>query len=261
MLKVGIMQPYLFPYIGYFQLINTVDEFIIYDNIQFTKKGWINRNRILVNGVDAYITLPLKKDSDYLDVKDRYLTDDWNTERNKMVNKIAESYRKAPQFSIVFPLIEMILMYSGKNLFDFILNSLKQINHFLDINTPLIISSSIDIDHELKAEKKVIAAMQTEMILFLIKKGLGFPEYWQGLSLQPESRRRQTSPYLPWAALWRYIGGQFAAMSRTCSHRLKAVTQCCAMPYGQPNMAHCKRSPSPFSADERILYRAGRLCR
>lgn len=157
MLKVGIMQPYLFPYIGYFQLINTVDEFIIYDNIQFTKKGWINRNRILVNGVDAYITLPLKKDSDYLDVKDRYLTDDWNTERNKMVNKIAESYRKAPQFSIVFPLIEMILMYSGKNLFDFILNSLKQINHFLDINTPLIISSSVDINHELKAEKKVIA--------------------------------------------------------------------------------------------------------
>jgi hypothetical protein len=60
-MKVAIMQPYLFPYIGYFQLMNAVDEFIIYDNIQFTKKGWINRNRILVNGVDAYITLTIKK--------------------------------------------------------------------------------------------------------------------------------------------------------------------------------------------------------
>ena len=53
------MQPYIFPYIGYFQLINAVDEFIVYDNIQFTKKGWINRNRILVNGSDSIFTLPL----------------------------------------------------------------------------------------------------------------------------------------------------------------------------------------------------------
>lgn len=59
-MKIAIMQPYFLPYIGYFQLINAVDEFVIYDNIEFTKKGWINRNRILVNGRDAYITLPLK---------------------------------------------------------------------------------------------------------------------------------------------------------------------------------------------------------
>ena len=60
LMKVGIMQPYFFPYIGYFQLMNTVDEFVIYDNIKYTKKGWINRNRILVNGKDSYITIPLK---------------------------------------------------------------------------------------------------------------------------------------------------------------------------------------------------------
>ena len=66
MKSIGIMQAYFMPYIGYFQLIEAVDEFIIYDNIQYTKKGWINRNRILVNGTDQYITLPLKKDSDFL---------------------------------------------------------------------------------------------------------------------------------------------------------------------------------------------------
>ena len=59
--RVAIMQPYFLPYVGYFHLINSVDEFVIYDNIQYTKKGWINRNRILVNGNDKILTLPLKK--------------------------------------------------------------------------------------------------------------------------------------------------------------------------------------------------------
>jgi hypothetical protein len=156
-MKVAIMQPYLFPYIGYFQLMNAVDEFVIYDNIQFSKKGWINRNRILVNGTDAYITLPLKKDSDYLDVKNRYLSDDWNSERKKIINRISESYRKAPCFTTVFPIIEEIINYENKNLFQFISNSLKQINKYLDITTPLIVSSTVDVNHELKSEKKVIA--------------------------------------------------------------------------------------------------------
>lgn len=150
------MQPYLFPYIGYFQLINAVDEFIVYDNIQFTKKGWINRNRILVNGADAYITIPLKKDSDYLDIKDRYLSDDWEVERKKLLNRIKESYRKAPQFDLTIPLIEKIVMYEDRNLFQFIFHSLLEINSFLEIKTPLVISSKIPIDHSLKAEKKVI---------------------------------------------------------------------------------------------------------
>lgn len=151
------MQPYLFPYIGYFQLINAVDEFIVYDNIQFTKKGWINRNKILVNGTEAYITFPLKKDSDYLDVKDRFLSDDWEVERKKILNRICESYRKAPQFDLAIPLIERIVMYENRNLFQFIFNSIQQINSYLDINTPLIVSSSISIDHSLKSDKKVIA--------------------------------------------------------------------------------------------------------
>lgn len=151
------MQPYLFPYIGYYQLMNAVDEFVIYDNIQFSKKGWINRNRILVNGVDAYITLPLKKDSDYLDVKDRYLSDEWPTERKKLLNRITESYRKAPQFATVFPIIENIILSDEKNLFQFIFNSLTIIKEYLEIKTTLVVSSTIPIDHQLKAEKKVIA--------------------------------------------------------------------------------------------------------
>ena len=156
-MNLGIMQPYFFPYIGYFQLMNAVDEFVVYDNIEFTKKGWINRNRILVNGKDSFITLPLKKDSDYLDVRDRYLADSWLSERVKMLNRIKESYRKAPQFDSVYPVIEKCILYDESNLFKYILNSLKIVKAYIEIDTPLVISSTITIDDTLKSDKKVIA--------------------------------------------------------------------------------------------------------
>ncbi len=137
--------------------MNAVDEFVVYDNIQYTKKGWINRNRILVNGKDSYITLPLRKDSDYIDVKDRYLADTWNTERRKLLNKIMGAYRKAPYFDIMYPLLEHCILYEDNNLFGFLLNSLTVIKRYLEIETPFVISSTLAIDHALKADKKVIA--------------------------------------------------------------------------------------------------------
>lgn len=156
-MKVAIMQPYFFSYIGYFQLINAVDEFVIYDNIEFTKKGWINRNRILVNGTDAMISLPLKKDSDYLYVNERYLADSWEEEKKKMLNRIKESYRKAPHFKEAFAVIQECIMYDDRNLFKFILHSLKTLMQYLNIETNLVISSSVLIDHKLKSHEKVIA--------------------------------------------------------------------------------------------------------
>jgi hypothetical protein len=156
-MKVAIMQPYFFPYIGYFQLIQSVDTFIIYDNIQYTKKGWINRNRILTMGEPSHISLTLKKDSDYLDVKDRYLADIWKEEKMKMLNKIRSSYSKAPYFKEVYPIIESCILYEDSNLFNFILNSVKTICEYLDIKTSIEISSTINIDHALKGKEKVIA--------------------------------------------------------------------------------------------------------
>lgn len=156
-MKIAIMQPYFFPYIGYFQLINAVDEFVVYDNIKYTKKGWINRNRILVNGKDSYISLPLKKDSDHLDVRDRYLADSWSYEKDKMLNRIIESYRKAPHFDSVYPIIKKSILFEERNLFGFILNSLNLVREYLEIQTPLLASSTIPVDHGLKAEKKVVA--------------------------------------------------------------------------------------------------------
>ena len=148
------MQPYFLPYIGYWQLINAVDKFIIYDNIEYSKGGWFNRNRILVNGRDAYITISLKKDSDYLSVNQRLLADEFN--RQKLLNQIKGSYIKSPYYKDIFPLLEDIIMCQEKNLFDFLLYSIEKIVDLLHINTKLIVSSSLNINHSLKNTNKVL---------------------------------------------------------------------------------------------------------
>ncbi|HLO44639.1 MAG TPA: WbqC family protein [Leadbetterella sp.] len=160
MKKVAIMQPYFLPYIGYFQLINAVDEFIVYDNIQFSKKGWFHRNRFLQNGKDEYFTLPLRKDSDYLNVDQRQLSETWPAEREKILRKFRENYKKAPFFDLVFPEIEAICYFEDDNLFRFLLNSLRSVTKLLGIQTPFVISSSLSIDHTLRGQDKVIALCQ-----------------------------------------------------------------------------------------------------
>ncbi|OHB69699.1 MAG: hypothetical protein A2W23_10230, partial [Planctomycetes bacterium RBG_16_43_13] len=154
-MKIGIMQPYFFPYIGYFQLIQSVDQFIVYDNIKYTKKGWINRNRILQNGTDQMISLPLKSDSDYLNVCERELVTDFN--RNKLLNQVKAAYRSAPYFAQTFPLIEEVVRHSDANLFRFLRHSIVKTCEHLGITTEIKISSDIAIDHSLKNQEKVIA--------------------------------------------------------------------------------------------------------
>lgn len=150
------MQPYFLPYIGFFQLINAVDLFIIYDNIEYTKKGWINRNRILVNNKPEYISLPIKKASDFLNVKDRYLSDNWFKEKVKLKNKIKEAYRKAPNYHKTIQILDKIFDCKDINLFNFVYNSLEIICNHLNIETPLIVSSSINYDNSLKSQEKVL---------------------------------------------------------------------------------------------------------
>lgn len=153
--KIAIMQPYFLPYMGYWQLINAVDEFVIYDTIQYTKKGWINRNRFLLNGKDEMFTLPLKKDSDFLFVRDRELSSGF--ERDKLIRQLREAYRKAPYFTENFPVLEKIINCPEHNLFAYIENSIRIICDFLDIKTPLVKSSDIGTGHEnLKGQSKVI---------------------------------------------------------------------------------------------------------
>lgn len=154
-MKLGIMQPYFLPYIGYWQLINVVDEFVIYDNIQYTKKGWINKNRYLLNGKDAIFTVNLKKDSDYLNVNQRFISPEYK--RSKLIAVFSNAYNNAPMKKEILPIVESIINYEESNLFGYILNSITKICEHLNIDTKITVSSKIDIDHSLKAEQKVIA--------------------------------------------------------------------------------------------------------
>lgn len=154
-MKLAIMQPYFLPYIGYYQLIAAVDTFIVYDNIKYTKKGWINRNRFLLNGVDAYFTLPLKKDSDSLDVVERELTVEFD--RGKLLNQFKGAYARAPYFTKTFPLLEDIVRCEERNLFSYIHHSIVEMCAHLCINTEIRNSSEIAIDHRLKSQDKVLA--------------------------------------------------------------------------------------------------------
>jgi hypothetical protein len=157
-MQVAIMQPYFLPYIGYFQLIASVDQFIVYDNIKYTKKGWINRNRMLQNGSDVMFSLPLQKASDALDVVQRKLSADFN--REKLLNQFKGAYRKAPYFEQTIPLIEQIVRFEDNNLFAYLHYSIVQICKYLGITTDIRVSSTIDIDHALQSQEKVLALCQ-----------------------------------------------------------------------------------------------------
>ncbi|MFC2135031.1 WbqC family protein [Bacteroidota bacterium] len=156
-MKLGIMQPYFFPYIGYFQLINAVDKFVIYDNIKFSKRGWIQRNRILSEGKGILFSLPLKKDSDYLDINERKLADSFAEERKKILRKMENAYIHAPHYLTVFPIIEKCFLFNDTNLFNFIEFSIKEILRFLEIKTEILISSCINVDRKILGKKKVIS--------------------------------------------------------------------------------------------------------
>lgn len=157
MKKVAIMQPYFLPYIGYWQLISSVDEFVVYDNIQYTKKGWFNRNRILENGHDRLFTVPIKKGSDFLNVDERFLSDDVTKENNRTLRVIQTNYRGGPHYGEAYPLLEQCFLSTENNLFEYIYHSIKLINAYLGIHTKITISSHMPIDHNLKADKKVLA--------------------------------------------------------------------------------------------------------
>jgi hypothetical protein len=154
-MRLAIMQPYFFPYIGYFQLIAAADVFVVYDNIKYTKKGWINRNRMLQNGKDVMFSVPLKSDSDSLDVCERELAADFN--RDKLLNQIKGAYRRAPYFAQTLPLVEQIVRHEEPNLFRYLHNSIVKTCEHLEIKTEIKLSSDIAIDHTLQSQDKVLA--------------------------------------------------------------------------------------------------------
>ena len=154
MKKVGIMQPYIFPYLGYFQVLNAVDEYVIYDDVQFIKGGWINRNNILVNGQKILFTLGLEGASPNKLINEIKVGD---SDLQKLPKTLAQAYARAPQKAPVLDLVTRICNYGDHNLARFIGNSLHEIAAYLEIPTKLVYSSSLKKDTSLKGQDKVLA--------------------------------------------------------------------------------------------------------
>lgn len=209
-MKAGIMQPYFLPYIGFFQLLASVDQFIVYDNIKYTKKGWINRNRMLLNGTDALFSLPLKKGSDSLDIVERALAADFD--RTKLLNQFRGAYGRAPQFDQTYPVLERIVRHEDANLFHYIHHSIMQLCEHLGIKTEIRISSEIAIDHELKGQDKVLALCKAVGADIYINTIGGVELYskcdfrTQGIDLQfikarPFEYVQFEAPFVPWLSI------------------------------------------------------------
>lgn len=151
-MKLGIMQPYFFPYIGYFQLINSVDKFVIYDDVNYIKQGWINRNRILLNGKDHLFTLYLIGAGSFKLINEIEI----GNNKDKLLKTIFQAYSKAPFFKKNFPIIEDIFTFNDTNLGRFLENSIRCLCDCFHINTEILVSSKIDKQQKLEGQEKII---------------------------------------------------------------------------------------------------------
>ncbi len=154
-MKIGIMQPYLFPYIGYFQLVDAVDKFVILDDVSFINRGWINRNQILINGQAQMITVPLIEASQNKLISEIELVSDLKW-KEKLLKTITFNYKKSPYYNKVYALVESIILFDEPNLSKYIHNSLMQICNYLDIDTLIETTSSKYQNGHLKSAEKIL---------------------------------------------------------------------------------------------------------
>lgn len=155
-MKIAIMQPYLFPYIGYFQLMKYADVFVIYDDVQYINRGWVNRNRVLNNGQPFLFTMSLKKDSSLLAINERYFSSEFEKEKEKFLKSLSYFYSKAPYYEETISLIQEIFSYNNPNIAQFLTNKLKKVCSYLEIDTSIILSSETNRDRTLRGEDAII---------------------------------------------------------------------------------------------------------
>jgi len=154
-MRLAIMQPYFMPYIGYLQLMNAVDKFVLYDDVNYINKGWINRNRILVNGQDYLFTIPLKDASQNKLINEIALSSDpkW---RGKLLKTIEQGYKKSPFYLSAFEVTEKIINFDAEKVSDWIAASLEIVAKHLGIQAEIIPSSTIYQNTHLKAQERIL---------------------------------------------------------------------------------------------------------
>jgi len=149
---LGNQQPYLFPYIGYWQLVNLSDIYVISDSMQYVKKSYITRNYILIQDKQHKFSLEV------LGVHLGDLINEVEVGNNaeKILKSIFYTYKKAPYFEKIYPILEQILLNDEKNLAKYIGYSIERIARYFDMNTKFIYESTLEVDISLEAEAGII---------------------------------------------------------------------------------------------------------
>ncbi|MDB5336424.1 MAG: hypothetical protein JWN70_2043 [Planctomycetaceae bacterium] len=159
-MKLAIMQPYLFPYIGYFQLLAVVDRFVAYDDVNFIKQGWINRNRIYVGNRVTYFTVPLHHASSFARICDVRIADvDWQT---PMLKTIQQSYFRTPYFRAVYPIVESVLQCGTASIGTMARQSLLAVRDYLGLRTEIVETSAIYKNQQLSGQQRVLDICRQE---------------------------------------------------------------------------------------------------
>lgn len=160
-MKIAIVQPYFFPYLGYFQLIHAVDRFVVFDDVAFMKKKWINRNSILIGGKSSTFTIPLRQVSQNKLIRDVEIANDLNW-KSKLLRSFQMAYKKAPYFGPICDLIETLLNSGETRIGKLAANSLITVCKYLDIDTNFEDSSTIYCNAHLKGQDRIIDICKRE---------------------------------------------------------------------------------------------------
>ena len=138
------MQPYFFPYLGYFSLMASCDKFVIFDDVQYIKNGWINRNRIAGHQSPGwgYITVPVKNQS-YKSLINQTRISDQFAWKKRILNQLNVYKPISKYFYETLELVEEILSVETDFLSELNIHALTHLNAYLDLNTDIALSSDL----------------------------------------------------------------------------------------------------------------------
>lgn len=149
----AVMQPYLFPYLGYYQLVQASDVFVFYDDVNYIKGGYINRNNILSNGQVQRFTVPINQASSFKKINE--LSFSHNV--RKQLASIEQSYGKAPYFHDVYPIVKAVLNSENRNVAHICRKSVEAVFSYLGIEKETYLSSQLEYNREQSAAERLIS--------------------------------------------------------------------------------------------------------
>lgn len=150
-MKCAIMQPYLFPYLGYYQLVYASDCFVVYDDVNYIKRGYINRNTIVLNGVPHRFTLPVESAS-----INKLINELSYTVNTKIIETIKRAYSKAPYFNESMNIVEKVLTSKERSVSRLNALSISEFFKYLNIDKKIIFSTEMNYDRSTARADRLI---------------------------------------------------------------------------------------------------------